>query len=370
MRIAMIGHKHIPSHEGGIEIVVDALAIRMAIQGHEVTAYSRGSEKSSEKMYKGVRIVSIPTIRLKSLNAPVYALLATLHALFVSRYDIIHFHAPGSALWLPLVRLFGVKAVVTIHGLDWKRAKWGKIGSYVLRVAEKIVVRWASAVTVLTQSEQQYFLQKYGLRTKLICNGVVPMPQRKPKEIRMLGLGRGDYVLFLGRLVPEKGVHLLIDAFKNISTQKKLVIAGGSSFSDDYVKELHKQAQQDQRIMMIGPVQGSLKEELFSNAFLFVLPSDVEGMPLSLLEALSCGTRCLASGIEACVETLDGQGLIFHQGDVPDLEAKLKMALAGNIPTPDAEYICHKHDWDKVVSQYLTLYRDMLSVHPSLPHSV
>ncbi|GAB1253619.1 glycosyltransferase family 4 protein [Desulfovibrio falkowii] len=365
MRIAMIGHKRIPSHEGGIETVVEALASRMAIQGHEVTAYNRGGRSSSEKMYQGVRIISIPTIQHKALNAPVYALLATLHALFMSRYDIIHFHAPGTALWLPLVRLLGVKAVVTIHGLDWKRAKWGGIGRYILCMAERVVVRWANKVTVLTQAEQKYFLQKYGLSTELICNGVVPTPQRKPEGIKALGLERDDYILFLGRLVPEKGIHLLIDAFKGIPTRKKLVIAGGSSFSDDYAKELQKQALQDQRVIMVGPVQGSLKEELYCNAFLFVLPSDVEGMPLSLLEALSCGTRCLTSDIDACVETLDGQGLIFHHGEVHDLEAKLNMALTGSIPSPNAEYICRKHDWDKVVSQYLTLYRDMISVHPS-----
>lgn len=319
LKIAMIGHKRIPSREGGIEVVVEQLAVRMVQAGHRVDVYNRsghhvsGKEndgKGQKKLreYCGVRIITIPTFRNKKLNALVYSFLATIRALF-GHYDVIHYHAEGpcSMIWIP--HLFHIKTVATIHGLDWQRSKWGGFATRFLLFGEKMAAKYADELIVLSANMQKYFKDTYQRDTVLIPNGVM-RPQKKPdNHIReKWGLTKGEYILFLARLVPEKGVHYLLDAYKEIQTDKKLVIAGGSSHTDDYVNEVREKAAQDPRVILTGFVQGELLEELYSNAYVYVLPSDVEGMPISLLEAMSYGNCCLVSDIAENLEVVTDVG--------------------------------------------------------------
>lgn len=313
LKIAMIGHKRIPSREGGIEIVVEQLAVRMVQVGHRVDVYNRaghhvsGTEsdnKNKLKQYRGVRIITIPTLENKKLNAVVYSFLATIRALF-GQYDVIHYHAEGpcSMLWIP--HLFGIHTVATIHGLDWQRSKWSGFAEKFLLFGERVAVKYADEMIVLSANMQKYFMDTYGRKTVLIPNGVVRPEKKSDDHIReKWGLTKGCYVLFLARLVPEKGVHYLLDAYKEIQTDKKLVIAGGSSHTDDYVEKIKEKASQDSRVLMTGFVQGELLEELYSNAYVYVLPSDVEGMPISLLEAMSYGNCCLISDIAENLEVV------------------------------------------------------------------
>ena len=299
LRIAMIGHKRIPSREGGVEVVVEELSVRLAAMGHRVDAYNRyGHHVSGKKydeeygwkgrrFYKGVRVYIVPTFRRSSLNAIVYSFLATLRALF-GRYDVIHYHAEGpcAMLWIP--KLFHRKIVVTVHGLDWQRAKWGNLASYVIKFGEKMAAKYADEVIVLSRNVQQYFADTYNRKVTYIPNGI-NRPQHRAAELitEKYGLTEGGYFLSLGRIVPEKGVHYLIEAFSKLSTDKKLVIAGGNSHAVEYMEKIHHMAAQDERIIMTDFVQGRMLEELYSNAYGFVLPSDVEGMALTLLEAMS-----------------------------------------------------------------------------------
>jgi glycosyltransferase involved in cell wall biosynthesis len=316
MKIAMIGHKRIPSREGGVEIVVEQLATRMVAAGHQVDAYNRSGhhvsgkdidgKKKSEKLkeYKGVRIITIPTFQNKKLNAVVYSFLATIRALF-GRYDVIHYHAEGpcSMLWIP--HLFGIRTVATIHGLDWQRSKWGGFATRFLLFGEKMAAKYADEVIVLSHNMQKYFKETYNRDTVLIPNGVIKPAIKSDEQIyKKWGLKKDSYILFLARIVPEKGLHYLLDAFRGIDTDKKLVIAGGSSHTDDYVETIKNKAKEDSRVIMTGFVQGELLEELFSNAYIYVLPSDVEGMPISLLEAMSYGNCCLISDIEENMEVM------------------------------------------------------------------
>ncbi|MCD7726126.1 MAG: glycosyltransferase family 4 protein [Clostridiales bacterium] len=370
----MIGHKRIPSREGGVEIVVEELAVRMAALGHRVDAYNRfghhvsGKKYDQEygwkgrKYYQGVRVYIVPTFRRSSLNAIVYAFFATVRALF-GKYDVLHYHAEGSCamLWLP--KLFRRKIVVTIHGLDWQRAKWGNLASFVIKFGEKMAAEYADEIIVLSENVKRYFADTYQREVTYIPNGV-NRPQICPPEMirEKYGLEKDGYFLFLARIVPEKGLHYLIEAFEKIDTDKKLVIAGGNSQALEYMERIHQMAAKDQRIIMTDFVQGQMLEELYSNAYAFILPSDVEGMALSLLEAMSYGKCCLVSDICENTEVTEDKALTFHKGDSSDLQRQMEFMLAHpekvrEYADQSADFICGKYDWDEVVDKTLELYR-------------
>lgn len=374
MRIAFVGHKRIPSREGGIEIVVDELATRMVARGHQVVAYNRsghnvaGSEfdgvangHGKRFSYHGVDVVSVPTIEGKGLAALSSSFFATLRAI-VTRPDVIHYHAEGPCVMLRLAHWAGIRTVATIHGLDWRRAKWGKFASTYLKLGERTAATCADEVIVLSRNMQEYFKNTYGRDTRFIPNGITPKAIVPADRINAsFGLGKDRYFLFLGRIVPEKGVHYLIEAFRKVHTDRKLVIAGGSSDSSDYQRHIQAMAESDPRIVLTGFVQGEVLQELFSNAYAYVMPSDLEGMPMSLLEAMAYGNCCLTSDIPECTEVVEDKALTFPHGSVDDLAAMLqKMADDSAIVTrykrEAAGFITGKYSWDRVVDQTLALY--------------
>ena len=368
MRIAMLGHKRIPSREGGIEIVVEELSTRMVKLGHSVTVYNRNGkhvsggrvEKTDE--YKGVKIKRVFTIDHKGLAAMTSSLFATLAASF-SNYDVIHIHAEGSAFFSFIPHLLHKKVVVTIHGLDWDRAKWSGFAKWYIKQGEKKAVKYADEIIVLSEGVKEYFRKEYGRETRFIPNGVNRPVIKKAEIIKeKYGLDKDEYILFLGRLVPEKGITYLIETFKNIKTDKKLVIAGGSSDTDSFMQELKKLAEGDNRIVFTGFVQGQVLEELYSNAYIYCLPSDLEGMPLSLLEAMSYGNCCLVSDIDECKEVVEDKGVVFEKSNTEDLREKLEWLISHEeevekYKAEAAEFICSKYNWDDVVEKTVGLYR-------------
>ena len=373
MKIAMIGHKRIPSREGGVEVVVQELSTRMVQKGHYVTCYNRSghhvsgkkfdNKNNKVKEYKGVRLRSVLTIDCRGLAAMTSSFFAAIRAAF-GRYDIVHFHAEGpcAMIWLP--RLFGKRCIATIHGLDHQRAKWGKFASWYIMHGEKMAVKYADEIIVLSKSVQNYFKDEYGRDTVFIPNGVNKPEIKKANLIESkFGLKKDEYILYLGRIVPEKGLKYLVKAFKNVSTNKKLVIAGGASDTDEFMTELKDMASLDERIIFTGFVQGDLLKELYSNAYLYTLPSDLEGMPLSLLEAMSYGNCCLVSNIEECTSVVEDKAMIFKKSDVNDLKEKLQYAcdnekIVESFKKEAASYICNKYNWDEIVDRTLKLYSD------------
>lgn len=371
LNIAMFGQKRIPSREGGVEIVVEELCSRMVAQGHNVTCYNRGghhvsgSEYDSKRLkeYKGIRLKTVPTIEKKGLAAVSSSFFAALCCAF-GRYDIVHIHAEGPAFFAWLPKLFGKKVIVTIHGLDWQREKWKSgFGSKFIHQGEKNAVKYADEIIVLSKGVHDYFEKIYGRKTVFIPNGVSNHIERKPQIIKnKFGLDKDEYILFLGRLVPEKGIKYLIEAFKQVDTEKKLIIAGGSSDTSEFENEMKELAKEDKRILFTGFVQGQELEELYSNAYVYVLPSDLEGMPLSLLEAMSYGNCCLTSNIPECAEVVEDKTLIFKKADVKDLQSKLQDAC-DHSEKVDAhkkqatDFICKKYNWDEVVKENMKLYR-------------
>ena len=368
MKIAMLGHKRVPSREGGIEIVVEEIATRLVKLGHQVDAYNRAGKHVSDRTikqktsntYQGIRLIPVFTIDKKSLNAFLYSIFASL-LVSVRKYDVIHYHAIGSCVMLWIPKLLRRRVVVTVHGLDWQRDKWGGFATKYLKLGERIAVKYADEIIVLSEDMKSYFKTTYGRTTTFVPNGVnLPEPKQARIITEKYGLKEEDYILFLSRLVPEKGLHYLLEAFRDINTDKKLVIAGGASHSNDYVESIQKMAEKDPRVILTGFVQGQELEELFSNCFLYCLPSDVEGMPLSLLEALSYGRRCLVSNIPENMQITKRFGIYFRKSNVEDLKLKLQEAFSTTRQNQQQirQYVTQQFDWDKVVEQTLRIYRE------------
>lgn len=374
LRIAMLGHKRIPSREGGIEVVVEELSTRMVDWGNSVTCYNRRGhhvsgkqfDKEEIKAYKGIQLKSVLTIQKRGLAAMTSSVSAAIRCAF-GNYDLIHFHAEGpcAMIWLP--KLFGKKCVATIHGLDHQRAKWGKFASNYIMLGEKCAAKYADEIIVLSEGVQRYFRDMYNRETLLIPNGV---NRPKIREVNLIkenwGLEKDDYILYLGRIVPEKGLKYLIKAFRLADTNKKLVIAGGASDTDGFMKELKSLADGDDRIIFTGFVQGQALEELYSNAYIYTLPSDLEGMPLSLLEGMSYGNCCLTSDIPECADVVGDKAVTFYQGDVDDLAQTLGLLCANpdkvaKYKNEAADYICKKYNWDDVTRRTLDMYERVLT---------
>ncbi len=367
--IAMLGHKRIPSREGGVEIVVEELSSRMVKIGYPVTCYNRkghhvsGAEfdESKLKEYEGIKLKSVFTLDKKGLAAMTASFSAAVRAAF-GKYDVVHFHAEGpcAMMWIP--KLFGKRCVATIHGLDHQRAKWGKFASWYIKTGEKCAVKYADEIIVLSENVKNYFTNTYNRETKFIPNGVNPAIKKDALEIKELfGISENEYILFLGRLVPEKGVKYLVEAYKNLSTDKKLVIAGGSSDTDEYMQELKTLAGDNENIIFTGFVKGRVLEELYSNAYIYVLPSDLEGMPLSLLEAMSYGNCCVTSDIPECATVLEDYGVTFAKGNVEELKQRLQFLCDDSdtvfgFKEKAADYICNRYSWEDVTKKTLQLY--------------
>lgn len=369
LKIAMIGHKRVPSREGGVEIVVEELSRRMACLGNKVDVYNRSGSHVSGSAFdsigselpENIRVITIPTPENKTLNAFVYSFLASLRALF-GRYDVIHFHAEGPAAMCFLPKLFGIRTVVTIHGLDWQRSKWGGFASKYLKFGEKTAARCADEIIVLSDAVRDYFKKEYGRNTVYIPNGITQPDFEEIAEAgEKYGLKKDRYILYLGRIVPEKGIHYLIEAYSDMKTDMPLVIAGGSSHSEEYFARLKRSAE-GKNIIFTDFVQGRMLCELYSNAYLYVLPSDLEGMPISLLEAMSYSNCCLTSDIPECTQVCGENAVYFRKSSVDDLKNKLEYLIKNSDTVLEYksrahDYIISKYSWDDVVNRTLALYR-------------
>lgn len=376
IRICMLGHKRIPSREGGIELVVEELSTRLVKRGCSVTCFNRKgrhvSGNSFDKYasinleYKGIQIKTVFAIDLKGLAAITSSFFGSIKAAF-GKYDVIHYHAEGPCLFMWIPKLFGKKCIATIHGLDHKRAKWGKLAKSFILLGEMIAVKYADVIIVLSNSAQQYFKEVYNRDTVIISNGVNRVQNVETDIInKKYLLEKDSYILYLGRIVPEKGIMYLIDAFSKVTTNKKLVIAGCQSDSEEFFCYIKSKGLVDKRIIFTGYVEGQELSELFSNAYVFVLPSDLEGMSLALLEAMSYGNCCLTSDIPECTEVTEDKALYFKKSSTSDLKNKLQFLcnneeIVKQYKNKSSEFICNKYNWDRSTEETLKLYKKVIN---------
>jgi len=363
MKIAMIGQKGIPATYGGIERHVEEIGARLASKGHDVTVYCRFYYTKVKDRYRGVRLIRLPSVRTKHFDTPTHCAISTVDSLFRG-YDIVHFHALGPSLFSFLPRIVGAKTVVTVHGLDWQREKWGPAASWILKRCEYPAIHFPSRTVVVSRTLQKYFLDKYKVETTVIPNGTNVPTSRALSKLKKVGLDPGSYVLFVGRLVPEKGCHYLVEAFEKLQTNTKLVVAGGSSFSSEYVDELKRHA--SDRVIFLDYVYADTLEELWSNALIVVQPSTLEGLSISLLEALSYGRCVLVSDIPENLEVVEDCAPSFRSKDVEDLKSKLETLikspeLLAGYEKKAKRHILSKFTWDRVTSSLESLYLELLS---------
>ena len=377
MKIAMIGHKVIPSQRGGIENVLTSLCPLLAELGAEITVYNRSSDKIEDNylhevrngFYKGVRLKTAPTIKLRGISAMIASYTAALRASF-SNADIVHFHAEGpcAALWIP--KLFGKKCVATVHGLDWQREKWkrGPASKYI-KTGEKVMAKYADKIIVLSESARTYFKDTYKRDTVLIPNGIDrPKHTAADKITKLFGLKKDEYICVVSRLTHEKGIHYLIDAQNSVKPDKKLVIAGDtgdSDSADSYTALLRKKAKDNPNIIFTGFISGDVLREIYSNTYAVCLPSDIEGMSLSLLEALAYGNALLCSDIPENTSVAKNHALYFKKSDTNDLAKKLKLLcsdsdFAKKLKKGADDFILSKYSRKDVALSHFKLYKSIL----------
>lgn len=359
----MLGTKGIPATWGGIERHVEEIATRLVAMGHQVTVYCRPYYTTTDKeYYKGVRLLKLPTIPSKNLDAIVHTFIATMH-IMLEDYDIVHYHAIGPGTLAILARMAGKNTVITVHGLDWQREKWGRQAKLFLKFGERASVLFPYNTIAVSKFLKNYLEEKYRRPVTYIPSAVTEPIFRPPDKIREYGIGERDYILFVARLVPEKGAHLLIDAYKRLDPDKKLIIAGGSSHSDDYVAELQKHA--SDKIIFTGYVYGDVLHELYTNAYCYVHPSTIEGLPVTLLEAVAYGNCVIASDIPPNLEVVADAGTIFKSQSVEDLCRALEEVLAD--PTKARELGerakargVEEYNYDRVTERTEKLYHEVL----------
>jgi glycosyltransferase involved in cell wall biosynthesis len=339
LRIAMIGSRGVPARWGGIERHVEELSALLAARGHEVTVFCRSNYvPGSMTEHRGVRLRRLPTVGTKHLDAIVHSAIATMPAT-ASPFDIVHYHAIGPGIMAMLPRyLSSARVVLTVHGLDDQRAKWGRVATTVLRTAGWLSGRIPDATIVVSRDLERHYRERHRRQPVFyIPNGVNPPPPRPPDGvIARLGLTPGRYLLFVGRFVPEKAPDLLVRAFRRVPGDCRLVLTGDSSFTNDYVQALRDRAAEDPRVVLAGFVYGADLEELYRNAAAFVLPSQLEGLPLTLLEAAAAATPVVISSIPPHVEVVgsDGPG---HRLVTPGDEVTLGHVLAQVLANPARE---------------------------------
>lgn len=336
MKIAMIGQKGIPAIYGGVERHVEELSLELTKRGHEVVVYTRPYYTSARRTsYRGIRLRSLRSWRTKHFDAISHTLIATLHALREG-FDVIHYHGVGPSLLSFIPRIFSprTKVVATFHSLDREHQKWGLFARLSLRLGEWTSLHFPHQTIVVSRDLQKYCWKTYRRRTTYIPNGVsieFTKPAKADMITRKFGLKKDGYVLTVSRLIPPKGLHYLIEAYRRLKTDKKLVIVGDSVYTDAYVNSLRDLAKADPRILFTGFQKGQMLAELYSNAYVYVLPSEIEGMPLSLLEAAGFGRCAIASDIPANVEVLRSNGhefgYLFRSKDSRDLAVKLSQLL-------------------------------------------
>jgi glycosyltransferase involved in cell wall biosynthesis len=362
LRVAFIGGRGVVSKYSGIETYYEEIGKRLTGMGHHVTAYCRTYFTPPGKQHNGMEVVRLPTIRSKHLETLVHTFLSTLHVL-IQPCDVVHYHALGPALFAFIPRLAGKKTVVTVQGLDWERKKWGRIASAILRLGERAAVSFPTQTMVVSKTLQNHYRRSSGAETSYVPNGGVLREWRVPDKILDWGLEPGRYILFLGRFSPEKGCHLLVEAYEKLETDVKLVMAGASSYCDDYSRRLRAHA--GERIKMLDWVSGEALDELLTNAMMFVLPSDLEGLSLALLDAMGAGLCVLTSDVAENREAVDDAGFTFRRGDLADLADRLRFLIANPAVREAAGQAAKRrvrehYQWGQIAAEIERVYFEMM----------
>jgi glycosyltransferase involved in cell wall biosynthesis len=368
LKIAMIGIKAIPARFGGFETAVDEVSRGMVRLGHDVTVYNRsGMTVQPGRSYEGVELVTLPTIRSKNLSTIVHALLSTVHVIF-HPVDVVHYFTTGTTLFAPIPRLLGMKVVCSVDGTDWQRVKWGRFARWYLRFSERLSVLFCHALVADSRDVMRYYREAYKAESCLIAYGMREARSEGREWLERFGLESRDFVLFVGRLVPENNIHHLIQAFENTRSDKKLVIVGDDPWEKEYVRSL--KSTRDPRVVFTGGVYGDGYEQLQRNAYLFVLPDEVGGTHPALVEAMGFGNCVLVNDTPSNLEVIGDAGFSYRGAEGADDLRKQLQTLADD-PRVVQEYRVKASEraqlhyrWEKVVHLHAAFYQSVLNGEP------
>jgi glycosyltransferase involved in cell wall biosynthesis len=378
MRIFVTGTRGIPGIPGGIEKHCEELYPRIAARGCEVILCTRDFyvEQRTEE-WRGVKLLHCYAPHKKSVEAIVHTFLALTKA-YTYKPDIVHIHAVGPSLLAPFARLLGYRVVVTNHGPDYDRQKWGKAAKVMLRLGEKLGGLFAHEVIAVSSVVAGIIKERCRRNAIVIYNGV-PLPPMSPSQdfLDTIGVTEKEYVLAVARFVPEKGLHDLIEAFTSSDTSRKLVIAGDADHETGYSRKVRRMASADPRIVLTGYITGEPLRQVYRHARLFVLPSYHEGLPIALLEAMSYGLSVLVSDIPANREVGLSPDRYFGRGDIADLKEKMSRLLKRDISITEREQlrkqIEEKYNWDDIADRTIDVYRrarESAETRRSLPSKI
>ena len=336
--------------------------------GHQVVVYNRrGMSSHPARVYDGVELVTLPTLKSKNLSTICHAFLCTVHVMF-RRVDVVHYFTTGATLFAPLPRLMGKKIVCSVDGTDWQRAKWGRLAKWYLRFSERLAVRFCHGLISDSRDVMNYYRQTYGVASSRIAYGIREHPPGEAggsvSTLEKFGLARRDYLLFVGRLVPENNVHHLIRAFERTTTDKKLVIVGDDPWERDYVRAL--KSTRDARIVFTGGVYADGYAELQQGAYLFVLPDEVGGTHPALVEAMGFGNCVLVNDTSSNLEVIADAGFSYRGKDgADDLQRRLQMLIDAPVLVETYRQKAGQHArehyrWEDVVQQHILLYRQIM----------
>lgn len=361
MKIVVLGTRGFPNVQGGVETHCENLFPRLAGLGCDVTVITRRPYVDpGVTSHKGVRLVPLDCPRNKFLEAIVHTFKGVLLARKMG-CDILHIHAVGPSLLVPLARILGLKVVMTHHGPDYERKKWNRAAKAVLKAGEWGGCVFANAVITISRTIAGQIKRSYGREAVVIPNGVVA-PQRMETDgaLKQFGLEKGKYVFTVGRLVPEKGFHDLLEAWRVAAAGWKLVIAGGADHEDDYSKGVKEQAAGFKNVILTGRLTGLPLKELYTHAGLFVLPSYYEGLPIVLLEAMSYGLSCVVSDIPANREVALEDRRYFKPGDIGGMAEKIRAFLLRPLSVEEKSSqikgVAEKYNWDTIAAETLKVY--------------
>jgi glycosyltransferase involved in cell wall biosynthesis len=367
MKVMVCGLRGFPDVQGGVETHSQHLYPLLADRGCDVTVLTRSHyQHHPESSWKRVKFVRIWSPTSAVLEAIVHTFLCILYAAW-KRPDLLHIHAIGPALVVPLARLFGLRVVVTHHGPDYDREKWGSVAKRALKFGEKLGMRWANRRIVISEVINHLVMEKYDLSCDVVHNGVdVPVLDDSFDAGQTYGLEQGKYVLLVSRIVPEKRHLDLIRAFRDAGLPDwKLVLVGGADHGSAYEQKISRTVEGDASVICTGFLRGQALQELYANAGIFVLPSSHEGLPIALLEAMSFGLCCVASDIPAHLSVGLPNTQIFRLGNVVELAERLQHFAGSGWSDEDKArvraYVSENYDWSEIADQTYKVYEQAIT---------
>jgi len=360
-RIAVAGIRGIPANFGGSETVVEQLGEVHASQGWDIVVYCRKHRNTTnEPRYKGMRRVVLPSVNKLGLDTPTHSLLSTLHVIATNSADLVHFHGVGNAMFAPILRLFGKRTVITVDGFDWRRPKWGPAAKWVLKRSYRWAVAWADEVIVDNRPVHEWLRNEMGSETHLIHYGTDLTLVQGDDALKKFGLAPRDYILFVGALVPDKGAHVLLEAFKGLDTTKKLVIVGDTPYFSDYADTLRAIA--GDRVIFTGYLYGPEYRQLLQNTYVYAHPLLAEGTSPALLQAMAAKNCAVVGDLPETLDVVGDTAMIFKSGDAASMRERLSYALAhpdevASLRDRARSRVERLFTWPHIAAQHATVYQ-------------